>query len=267
MATQEAEFIAELEAFRRDGEEAAQFLFAYLAVHETAKRSQRVFQMLDRHAMFWNTALGALEYAALIALGRTFETNSAHNIGVLIRLAQTNQSIFSSAALARRKQGAAPVPPDWLPDYMKGIREPKVRSFRALRSEVAKHRAVYEARYRDIRHKVVAHSEAVDAASVAALFANTSVVELQRLVVFPLRVYAALWHLYYNGGPLVLRRFKYSAPRMVRATSSSSRNRVQEAIVKETVEALRDAARPNERMEPTRRSRRAIRSLRRAAHS
>ena len=259
MPTKETEFVDELEIFRRDCEAAAQFLYAYLAVHETAKRSQRVLSLLHRHPMFWNTALGALQYAALIALGRTFETNSAHNIGVLIRHAQGDQMMFSSAALARRKQGTAPVPPPWLAEFIQAVREPKVHTFRALRAEIARHRAIYETRYREIRHKVVAHSEVVDDSSVAALFAKTNLVELQRLVVFPLRVYAAFWQMYYNGGPLVLRRFKYSAPRMVRTVSSARRSRVQESIVKDTVEVLREAARPNSRMQPTRRMSRAAR--------
>lgn len=250
--TEESDFLRALEVNRGDCEAAAQFLYAYLAIHETARRSQRVLGLMNRHPTFWNTATRALQDSAFIALGRLFDTHSAHNINALIRRAQEHRSVFSKSALAVRKQAGAPAPPPWLDDFMQGVVDPTVHSFRALRKEVAKYRAIYEARYDVIRNKVVAHSEIVDAESVAALFAKTNSRELERLVVFPLSVHAAFWQLYYNGGPLVLRRLRHSASHMTRTISSASRGRVQEFVVRDTVEALREAARPNNRMEQAR---------------
>ncbi len=59
MMNQEQEFDRELAVFRRDCEAASQFLYAYLSIHNVAKRRRDVFRFLDENGLFWNTALGA----------------------------------------------------------------------------------------------------------------------------------------------------------------------------------------------------------------
>jgi hypothetical protein len=166
----EAKFEEELEVFRRDCEAAAQFLFAHLAINEAAGRSLRVLALLNEHPLFWNTVAGALQQSAFIALGRVFETKSPHNLGALIRLVQDNRDMFTRAALARRKQAGRPEPPPWLEEFMHGVRDPQLHTFRALRREVHRYRQIYEARYGAIRDKVVAHSEVVEHESIGRLF-------------------------------------------------------------------------------------------------
>ena len=70
MTITEKAFERELELFRKECEGAAQFFFGYLAIHEVAKRREAVLRLLNRNAMFWNTATGAMQTAALIAVGR-----------------------------------------------------------------------------------------------------------------------------------------------------------------------------------------------------
>lgn len=246
MTTIEAEFDRELEIFRAECETPARFLYGYLAIHEIASRNQRIFRLLNENALFWNTVLGALQQGAFIALGRIFDQKSQHNIDKLLKLAQSNRSMFSRSALARRKQGSETNPPSWLGEYMRDIREPRVGEFRKLRAEVKKHRAIYEASYRDIRNKVFAHKAISHESEVHALFAKTNATELQRLVVFLLKVYSALWQLFMNGRPLVLRPLRYSTKRMAHSPEPpSSSLGVQERIVREAARVLREAARPN----------------------
>src|SRR5256885_12181769 len=109
--TAEQQFERELEIFRTEAEAAAQFFYSYLAIHEVAKRQRRVFHMLDEHALFWNTILGGLQTAALIAVGRVFDQQSAHNVHVVLRLARDNRAIFSKVAIGKRKQGNARAQP------------------------------------------------------------------------------------------------------------------------------------------------------------
>jgi hypothetical protein len=61
-----------------------------------------------------------------------FDPGSLHNINQLLRIAQDNPQIFSKDALARRKQGNNPAPPEWLRDYMQSVREPTPKDFRRL---------------------------------------------------------------------------------------------------------------------------------------
>ena len=73
---------------------------------------------------FGEVGLGALQTAAFITLGRIFDQKSAHNLDVLIRMAQNHSDIFSKVALYHRGQGTNPVPPEWLDDYMRDVYEP-----------------------------------------------------------------------------------------------------------------------------------------------
>lgn len=118
MTTEETRFEQELELFRQECESAAQFFFGYLAIHEVAKRRAAVFQLLNRNAMFWKTTTGAMQTAAIVAVGRVFDQGSPHNIDSVLRLAQDSPSIFSRASLGRRKQGGAGEEPSWLTDYL-----------------------------------------------------------------------------------------------------------------------------------------------------
>jgi hypothetical protein len=56
----EQQFESELEIFRKECEEASQFFYAYLGVHEVAKHKRRVVRFLNENPLFWNTVVGAL---------------------------------------------------------------------------------------------------------------------------------------------------------------------------------------------------------------
>jgi hypothetical protein len=238
-------FERELEIFHTEAESATQFLYAYLAIHATAADNRAVFDLLNTAALFWNTNLGALQTATFIVLGRMFDQNSKHNIDRLLGFAQKNAAIFSKAALGIRKQGQSATPPDWLNDYLATSYVPKPSDFRRLRILVKKHRKVYEARYRDIRHQWFAHKEIADPAAIGALFAKTNTRELQRLVTFLGSLYDALWELFVNGRKPVLRPRRYSVKEMrTRPTPERMAKKVQERITEETARFLQSAATP-----------------------
>jgi len=140
-----------------------------------------------------------------MVLGRIFDQGSPHNIDRVLGIAQRNPEIFSRAALGARRQGRSDTPPEWLDEYIRGVYEPTPQDFRRLRAYVHKRRKIYEANYRDLRHKVFAHKAMTDQAAVSALFAKTNIRELQRLFAFLNSLYDALWQLYFNGNRPVLR--------------------------------------------------------------
>src|SRR5690349_5929859 len=92
-------FERELEIFRTEAESAAQFLYSYLSIHETAARHTSVHQLLNTAALFWNTNLAGLQLSAFIVLGRIFDQSSKHNIDRVLKLAQDNIDIFSKIEL------------------------------------------------------------------------------------------------------------------------------------------------------------------------
>jgi hypothetical protein len=236
-------FERELEILRTEAEAAAQFLYAYLSVHETAGRHRSVVRLLNSAALFWNTNLGALQTSAFIALGRIFDQDSPHNIDRVLGIAQKHREIFSLEALATRKQGKSATRPDWLDDFLAKSYVPSPSDFRRLRKEVSKHRKIYADKYRDIRHKVFAHKQVVGSAEVGALFAKTNTRELQLLVTFTWSLYDALWQLYFNGNKPLLRQRRYSVKAMRnRPTPKGRIQTVQERITHEAARFLRAAS-------------------------
>jgi hypothetical protein len=67
-----------------------------------------------------------------------------------------------------------------------------------MRKAVAKWRAVYESRYRDIRHKIFAHKGA-SRANAGALMAAANINEVKELLGFLQSLYGSLDQLHLNG--------------------------------------------------------------------
>jgi hypothetical protein len=241
--TAASEFERELEIFRTETDAAAQYLYAYLSIHETAGNRRSVHALLNTAPLFWNTTLSALQASTFIALGRIFGQESAHNIDRLLGTAQNNLSLFSKTALGRRKQGPSSEAPPWLTDYLETSYVPSAHDFRKLRALVKKNRAIYEARHRDIRHKWFAHKELSEPEEIGQLFAKTNISELQMLVTFTGSLYDALWELYINGRKPIVRRRRYSVRAMHRRPTPPRRSsKVQERITLEVARFLRYAA-------------------------
>jgi hypothetical protein len=247
----DAQFEHELEVFRTEAETAAQFLFGYLAIHAAAGAEKRIYSLLNTAPLFWNTALGALQSAAFVALGRIFDQDSAHNVGRLLRLAQDNPRLFSKAALATRKQGAETKPPDWLNDYLRHVYEPKAADFRRLRGYVSKYRKIYLDKYQPLRHQVFAHRGLSDAQDISALFARTNVREMQRMLTFLMSFYEAIWQLFVNGHRPVLRPRRYSVERMRKRVAKNERGRSAHERLVHEAERFLQAASDKQASDPT----------------
>jgi hypothetical protein len=239
----QVQFEKELEVFRTEVETAIQFLYAYLTVHAVAAEHNPVFRMLNTAPLFWNTGLGALQTAAFITLGRIFDQKSKHNVDRVLRIAQDNPEIFAKTALGARKQGTNPTVPEWLPQYLLDVYVPTAHDFRRLRTHIKKHRKIYEAKYRLLRNKFFAHKEVSRRPDVDALFVQTNVRELQKMLTFLGAFYRALWELFFNGRKPVLRSVRYSVEQMRHRPSPPWRSsNLQERITHETERFLREVS-------------------------
>jgi hypothetical protein len=204
----EEQFDRELTIFNNEVERGARFFSAYLTV-SVAASSSSVESLLNTAPRFWNTIRDALQITAIIALGRVFDQKTdTYNLDRLLKIAQDNLNIFSKEALGRRKLKLGPkLTPLELEDYLRSAYEPTPEDFRRLRKCVKKWRTIYENNYRNIRHKLFAHTEMLDRAETNALLAKTNIGELQRLFSFLLSLHQALSQLFING-----RKLDLSAP-------------------------------------------------------
>jgi hypothetical protein len=69
----------------------------------------------------------------------------------------------------------------------------------AIRDEFERYRSLYESKVQPIRHSVFAHAGRITREERDELFTRVFTRELERMVVFPLRLHRALFHLYSNG--------------------------------------------------------------------
>jgi AbiU2 len=97
----------------------------------------------------------------------------------------------------------------------------------------SRQRKIYEANYRRLRNKVFAHKEISDAAEVSALFAGTNIREMERMLVFLLSFYEALWQLFFNGRKPVLRPLRYSVNRILRLAPAAGHSEVHARAAQE----------------------------------
>ena len=237
--TDSEQFESELEVFRGEVETAAQYFYSWLSVHEVANQNESVVKFLNQNALFWNTVLGSLQTSAFIALGRVFDQDSNHNLDRMFAIAKRNPTIFSKADLAKRKKNLSSNASEWIDEYLQNVYEPKASDFRRLKGHIRKYRRIYETNYRDLRHKWYAHKEVAGGADLGALAGRTSVKEMERLFVFLIKLYEALWQLLFNGRKPVLRPLRYSASRIIRVPSISiGSTSVHERIITEVEKVL-----------------------------
>jgi hypothetical protein len=184
MNDQEREFEDELEMFRTEVEQAKQFFYAYLGIDAEVREEKALFQLLNRAALLWNTIQYALQQSTFVALGRIFDPNpNVHGIARLMRLALTNATMFSKAALEQRKPG--------FPELLAAAHEPSSQQMRALRRDIQMWRQTFEKRYAPLRNRFYAHRER--GLELGALLEGTTIEEIERMLAFLGSVYEALW--------------------------------------------------------------------------
>ena len=83
---------------------------------------------------------------------------------------------------------------------------------RILKKQIAAKRAIYEARYREIRNKVFAHNAVPDVAQVNKLFAKTNVNEMKGIFGFLHALYGALDQVFLNGGKPEMQPYVFRLP-------------------------------------------------------
>lgn len=235
----EERFEHELEIFRRECDEAAQHLYAYLTMHAVAGDQQCVRRLYNSTPLFWLTALRALQTSLFIVLGRIFSQDSEHNLGALLRIAEQDRAIFSLESLARRKSEILGLD---VQEYVRDAYAPTADDFRSFRREIRDWRRIYEANYRAVRNQIFAHVEIARSEDVGALFAKTNIHELEILVTDLVAFHSRLQELLHNGTRPVVERWDSSAQAMRTLPQAQRRATLHGRVIDDTERSLLLAA-------------------------
>jgi hypothetical protein len=229
-----------LKVFERQVHEATQIWYASRTMDEVSLRKKKTLEALNATPLFWITVRSGLAQYALIALGRVFDQRSPRNMDTILRLTyESRQRVFSKDALALRKRIASDNADEWLAAFMERASAPAIADFKRLSRLVKKYRKIYDTQYHVIRNKTLAHTEIVDGAELAALYAKTNIRNLERLPIFLNTFHKALWELFYNGRRPRLRPMRFSSRSLTRTKLAGlRRHAVHEDIVSQTREAL-----------------------------
>jgi hypothetical protein len=235
----EERFEHELEIFRRESDEAAQHLYAYLTMHAVAGEQKSVRKLYNSTPLFWLTTLRALQTSVFIVLGRIFSQDSDHNLDALLRIAERDREVFSRKSLARRKSDILGL--DVQP-YVNAAYEPTAADFRSFRREARVWRRIYEANYRAVRNQIFAHVEVSKPEEVDALFAKTNIQELEVLVTDLIAFHSRLQDLLHNGTQPLQRRPNSSVQELRKMTEGERRGTLHGRVVNDTERSLLVAA-------------------------
>jgi hypothetical protein len=189
------------DAVSQNVDQATYTFYTWMAIHNFAAEGGANYEVVNRDAVFWNVTLHGLQNAFFLALGRLFdEGNDVHTIEKLLGHAVANPTIFSSHAFeARRIADNRGERPAYLDDYLKGLWEPTVDDLRDIARMLRPHKTKFHAVYKDIRNKTIAHSIAVDAADVSALFSKTLIGEIDDIIYGLNDILEVVRQLYTNG--------------------------------------------------------------------
>jgi hypothetical protein len=207
--------LEELEIYRQEVAQSAQFLYAYLSIHALGA-DQDIRRGLNAAALFWNTILGALQTSIFITLGRVFDANNQHGPVALVRTLRRAQTAFSRASLKARKEKIFGNDSAGLEEYLADIFVPGEKEFGRLDRLADGYTQQFNSTvYRELRSKVFAHKVYTDNEKVADLFSETNIDDLQRMANFLYRLHDAVRNAYDNGARLRLRRGRRSVNEML----------------------------------------------------
>ena len=187
--------------YRDEVNVAAYSFYAWRNINNLAAQDPTLFKALQRNALSWNLIVHALQITFFSALGRLFDSDK-RSLTVHTFLTKCEAAIgqFSKPALeARRIASNHGIRPDYLDQYLLGVYEPREADFQELAVAIAPWEAVYNSKYRPIRHKLIAHKDLATIGSKDSLFAKTNIGEVEAILEILFQVAAVVEQLLNNG--------------------------------------------------------------------
>jgi hypothetical protein len=192
-------FEEHLREFSRHGVQCARSGYTLFAWRTRVDNDPDLLSLVNEHPAFWLSVLGALQAATFTALGRIYDDDrDTHSARLLLKRVEEHQGLFKRAQLHDRKVRAG-MTPEAADTFVADAWELKRADVAALTDAFEHQRAVYVAKVKDIRDKVYAHAGRITRERRDELFEGLMLREWEHLIVFPLRLHAALFGLYDNG--------------------------------------------------------------------
>lgn len=230
-------FLVQMESFRNEATLAAQYIYADMAIEQTASESNKLLNRLNRTPNFWLAVSAALQTSGFVALGRIFDKTSAYNVERLLDAFEVDLHLFQRDALAERKREGRSDDPPWLEEYLAEAYYPTGKDIVVLRAKVNNYRDVFERVIKPARNKYFAHREKHGKEDIAELFAGAKVKDLWNLVTFLLQLEETLTQMYLNGRKPTFRRIRYS-PRAMLKSKEVDRGSAHEMIVQQVKQVM-----------------------------
>jgi hypothetical protein len=206
----EDDFLNELEVFRKEFEACMQFFYAYQAINDVLEDNKKALNIINRTPLLWLTISGALEASFFIALTRIFDRNpKTHNVGRLLQIAKSNIDFFSAKALETRKRKSRANDHEWIDEFMRDIYVPTIKDFQRLERYVERYRNI-SIIYVIIRHNIFGHRQRLNFNGIHNLYSQTSIRDIQKLLVFLKRLHDCLLMLFNDGRKPLLGPMRFS---------------------------------------------------------
>ena len=162
---------------------------------------EQLLSALNRTPLSWLITRHSLQVTFFIILGRIFDIDDeAFSVDDLLKCCIEEIDTFSLSNLRDRKMnGCNGEEPEWLGGYLAKSHESTEEDFQRLRSEVAKRRKVFEATYKPIRHKLIAHKEKALFDKEDNLWKETNTEEIEEILWFLHDLKETLFGTYADG--------------------------------------------------------------------
>jgi len=202
MESIEKKYEGKYELLRNEIFTVERFFYAYKTIrNELAK--EKIYIKAGDYSEYWVTVLASLYSNFFIVLGRIFDSDtSAFSINHFINFCIKNITLFSKEQLKKRREKF--MPPDDLEEYMEKFPNEivSVEEFRTFKRYINRHKKIYDDKYRDIRHKIVAHIDLKTLSKKEDLFEGTSIGEIMKILDILNKAVVNIRELYINGKKL-----------------------------------------------------------------
>ncbi len=154
------EFSRHYTVLRNEVTEATHSYYTYKAINNFAAENELHLRRINAASDFWIITQRVLYSTFMLAIGRVFDRDErSFSIHKFLDQIVAHPERFSRIALAERKKRQLGFQEEWLDDYMKEVWEPNAAELHNFREALAPSRAKYDAIYKHLRHKTIAHSD------------------------------------------------------------------------------------------------------------
>lgn len=197
----EEEYSNELQSVSTEIDHAFESHHVFEEINRLGKDDRRIYAILNRNALFWNTQVICLQTSLFIGMARIFDsTSDAHSIHRLVNLTLAHPEFFSKDSLySRRLRAANDVKPDWLDDLVQGAWIPQNSSeLRYIKKALKPYTQIYNDVYRPIRNNVYGHRLGRVEETIK-LFERTNRTEIGSILDFLRELIFIIFQLFHNG--------------------------------------------------------------------